>query len=110
SSDLAYSRLGNDLVARAQPQDLAAALDRVWESVALFGQLAPVAVPLMGSGLSRITELGPEQLISMIVESFLNGCREHRTVASQLRIVLRPADLERTDMTRIAKEITAMNR
>ena len=106
----AYSRLGNDLVARAQPQDLAAALDRVWESVALFGQLAPVAVPLMGSGLSRITELGPEQLISMIVESFLNGCREHRTVASQLRIVLRPADLERTDMTRIAKEITAMNR
>jgi DNA-binding SARP family transcriptional activator len=104
----AYSRLGNDLVARAQPADLEAALDRVWESVALFGQLAPVAVPLMGSGLSRITELGPEELISMIVESFLRGCQKHRTVTPRLRIVLRPADLERTDMTRVAKEISGV--
>jgi len=106
----AYSRLGNDLVARAQPADLAAALDRVWESVALFGQLAPVAIPLIGSGLSRVTELAPEELIAMIIESFLRGCRQYRTVTPHLRIVLREADLERTDMTRVAKEIAAANR
>jgi Domain of unknown function (DUF6430)/Bacterial transcriptional activator domain len=104
----AYSRLGNDLVARAQPRDLATALARVWQSVAMFGQLAPVAVPLMGSGLSRITELSPEQLVCMIVQSFLRGCREHRTVTPQLRIVLRPADIERIDMTGLARQITAI--
>jgi DNA-binding SARP family transcriptional activator len=106
----AYSRLGNDLVAHARPEDLAAALDQVWQSVAVFGQLAPVAVPMMGSGLSRITELNPEQLISMIVESFLRGCQEHCTVTPQLRIVLRPADIERTDMTQVARGITALTR
>jgi hypothetical protein len=104
----AYSRLGNDLVAHAQPQDLATALDRVWASVAVFGQLAPVAVPMMGSGLSRVTEFGPEQLISLIVDSFVRGCREHHTVAPQLRIVLRPTDIERVDMTRVAREISTV--
>jgi DNA-binding SARP family transcriptional activator len=104
----AYSRLGNDLVARAQPEYLTAALDQVWASAALFGHLAPIAVPLVGSGLSRLTELSPEQLISTLVESFLRGCRKHSTVAGQLRIVLRPADLERTDMTEVAKAIGAL--
>jgi hypothetical protein len=101
----AYSHLGNDLVARSRPQDLATTLDRVWGSAAQFGQLAPIAIPMVGSGLSRITELGPEQLISMIVESFLRGCRQYRMVTAQLRIVLRPPDLERIDMPRVAKEI-----
>jgi DNA-binding SARP family transcriptional activator len=105
----AYSRLGNDLVARARPQDLTSALNQVWESAARFGQLAPIAVPVMGSGLSRITELGQEELIGMIAESFLDGCRKHSTVASALRIVLRPADLERTDMTLVAKAISALD-
>jgi Domain of unknown function (DUF6430)/Bacterial transcriptional activator domain len=105
----AYSRLSNDLVARASPGDLAVALDRLWESVALFGQLAPVAIPLVGAGLSRITELSPEQLIGMIVESFLRGCRKHRTVTVQLRIVLRPADLERTHMAHVAKSIAELD-
>ena len=105
----AYSRLGNDLVARARPEDLASALDRVWESVALFGQLAPVAVPVMGSGLSRITELGPEQLMGMIVGSFLGGCRKHSTLSPALRIVLRPADLERVDMALVAKAMSALD-
>lgn len=105
----AYSRLGNDLVARARPQDLASALNRVWESAARFGQLGPIAVPVMGSGLSRITELGQEELIGMIAESFLGGCRKHSTVASALRIVLRPADLEKTDMTLVAKTISALD-
>jgi Domain of unknown function (DUF6430)/Bacterial transcriptional activator domain len=105
---VAYSRLGNDLVARARPEYLMAALDRAWVSVALYGQLAPVAVPLVGSGLSRVTELSSEKLISTIVESFLRGCRQHKVVATQLRIVLRPSDLERIDMTQVAKAIAAL--
>lgn len=45
----AYSRLGNDLIARSCPEYLATALDQVWASAASFGQLMPIAVPLIGS-------------------------------------------------------------
>lgn len=106
----AYSRLDKDLRAKARREDLEAALDQVWAAAALSGQLAPVAVPLVGSGLSRVVGLGPEQLIGMIVESFLRGCREHVTVTRQLRIVLRPGDLERTDMAQVSRSIAALAR
>jgi DNA-binding SARP family transcriptional activator len=104
----AYSRLDNDLVARSSRDDLAATLDRVWESAARYGRMLPIAVPLLGSGLARITALRQEQLLGMIVESFLRGCRRHDTVAPQLRIVLRPEDLERVDPVRVAKEVFAL--
>ncbi len=104
----AYSRLDNDLVARSSREDLAATLDRVWESAARYGRMLPIAVPLLGSGLARITELRQEQLLCMIVESFLRGCRRHSTVAPQLRIVLRPEDLERIDPVRVAKDVLAL--
>jgi hypothetical protein len=70
--------------------------------------MLPIAVPLLGSGLARITELRPEQLLCMTVESFLRGCRRHSTVAPQLRIVLRPEDLERIDPVRVAKAVLAL--
>ena len=104
----AYSRLGNDLVARSTRDDLATAMDRLWESAARYGRMLPIAMPLIGSGLARITELREEQLLSMIVDSFLRGCRRHGTVAQQLRIVLRPEDLERVDPVRIAHEVFAL--
>lgn len=103
----AYSRLGNDLVARSSPEDLAATLDRLWESAARYGRMLPIAIPLLGSGLARITEVR-EQLLCMIIESFLRGCRRHSTVAPQLRIVLRPEDLERVDPVRVAKDVFAL--
>jgi DNA-binding SARP family transcriptional activator len=104
----AYSRLGNDLVARSRQEDLAITLDRVWESAAQYGRMLPIALPLLGSGLARITQLHSEQLLCMIVESFLRGCRKHSTVAPQLRIVLRPEDLERLDMAEVAKGVAAL--
>jgi DNA-binding SARP family transcriptional activator len=101
----AYSRLGNDLVARSTPEDLRRSLDRLWECAARHGMFKPVAVPLVGSGLARITELGRDQLMIMIVDSFAEGCRRHPAVAPELRIVIRPADLEKTDLSTVEKFI-----
>lgn len=103
----AYSYIGNDLIARSKPEDLAATLERVWECAAQFGQMTPIAMPLLGSGLARITELAREQLIGMIVDSFLRGCRKHGAVTPQLRIVLRPADLGRINLAQVAHGVTA---
>jgi hypothetical protein len=104
----AYSRLGNDLVARARAEDIEAAFERLWAVAALSGQLAPIAVPLVGSGLSRQVDLTPEEVIGALVESFVKGCREHVSVTTQLRIVLKPGDLERMDMSRIVRAVTAL--
>ena len=94
----AYSRLGNDLVARSSGRDLRSSLDQLWVAVARQGMYKPVAVPLLGAGLSRIMDLERADLIELIIDSFLQGCRDHPALAPELRIMLRPEDLERTPM------------
>ncbi|MDN3249365.1 macro domain-containing protein [Streptomyces sp. ZSW22] len=96
---VAYSRLGNDLVARSSPDDLKASLERLWPAIARYGMYKPVAIPLIGAGLARVVELDRTQLLLMIVESFAAHCRRDPTTAPELRVVIRPADLERTDLS-----------
>ena len=96
---VAYSRLGNDLVARSAPADLRASLDSLWPAVARYGMYKPVAVALIGSGLARIVELDRTQLLLMIADSFAEHCRREPATAPELRVVMRPSDLERTDLS-----------
>ncbi|MZG20018.1 hypothetical protein GTY44_42195, partial [Streptomyces sp. SID5914] len=89
----------NDLVARSGPADLRASLDTLWPAVARYGMYRPVAIPLIGSGLARIVELDRTRLLLMIVQSFADHCRRDPATAPELRVVIRPADLERTDLS-----------
>ncbi|WP_307787149.1 macro domain-containing protein [Streptomyces musisoli] len=98
---VAYSRLGNDLRARSAPADLRLSLERLWTSVALHGLFKPVAMPLIGAGLSRLVELDRTQLLLLIVETFTHSLRHDPAVCSELRIVLRADDLERTDLSAV---------
>ncbi|MEZ7002360.1 macro domain-containing protein [Streptomyces sp. AD55] len=98
---VAYSRLGNDLVARSAPDELRAALDALWPAVARYGMFKPVALPLIGSGLARVVELDRTQLLLMLAESFAAHCRHEPATAPELRVVIRPADLERTDVSAV---------
>jgi len=95
----AYSRLGNDLVAQSAPEDLRHSLDQVWEAVSRYGMLKPVAVPLVGSGLARLIRLDRGQLLALIVESFIDAGRRFPAMTPELRIVLLPAELKRTNLS-----------
>lgn len=99
----AYSRLGNDLVARSGHEDLRLSLDNLWASVAVHGLFKPVAVPLIGSGLARVTDLDHGQLAALIVDSFIGACRRYPALTPELRIVVRPEDLARTDLSPVEK-------
>ncbi|MFD8317481.1 macro domain-containing protein [Kitasatospora purpeofusca] len=99
----AYSRLGNDMVARSRPEHLASALERLWEAVALHGRYRPVAVPMLGSGLARIVDLDRGRLARMIVESFVRACADGTPVAPELRLVVHPDDLRRTDLLELER-------
>ncbi|MEV5144878.1 macro domain-containing protein [Streptomyces sp. NPDC052727] len=98
---LAYSRLGNDLRARSAPADLRLSLERLWPSVALHGLFRPVAIPLIGAGLSRLVELDHTQLLSLIVETFTESLRQDPAVCPELRIVVRDEELGRTDLSAV---------
>jgi DNA-binding SARP family transcriptional activator len=106
----AYSQLGNDLVARSAPQDLRHSLDRLWEAVARYGMVKPVAVPLVGSGLARLRPLRREELIALIVESFIAGCGRLPAVTPELRIVLLAEELEKTNLSAVKETLAGMAR
>lgn len=101
----AYSRLGNDLVARSSPEDLRSSMESLWAAVALHGQYKPVAVPLVGSGLARVVELDRGRLAALIVETFVRGCLSHPAIAPELRVVIHPDDLARTDLSVVEKRL-----
>lgn len=95
---IAYSQLGNDLVARSSDRDLRLSLGNLWASVAVHGLFKPVAVPLIGSGLARVTDLDRGQLVALIVDSFIDACRRYPALAPELRLVVRPQELAQTDL------------
>ncbi|MER5436186.1 macro domain-containing protein [Streptomyces sp. NPDC002588] len=106
---LAYSRLGNDLRARSAPADLRLSLERLWPSVARHGRFRPVAVPLIGAGLARVVELDRTQLLSLIVETFVESLRADPAVSPELRIVVRPEELESTDLAAVEARLRALD-
>ncbi|HEV2638889.1 MAG TPA: macro domain-containing protein [Actinocrinis sp.] len=106
----AYSRLSNDLVARSGPADLRRSLELLWPSVATYGMYKPVAIPLVGSGLARIVELRREELVIMIVQTFVAACRRDPTTAPELRIVLLQEELGKTGLAQIERYLSGLGR
>ncbi|MEU6771092.1 macro domain-containing protein [Streptomyces sp. NPDC046759] len=106
---LAYSRLGNDLRARSAPAELRLSLERLWPAVARHGLFKPVALPLIGAGLSRIVELDRTQLLSLIVETFVRSLRQDPAVSPELRVVIRADELARTDLSAVEAFLRGMD-
>jgi DNA-binding SARP family transcriptional activator len=106
---VAYSRQGNDLLGRSSPDELRLSLKCLWNAVALRGQLRPVAIPLVGSGLARIHELNRTQLAAMIVETFAAAQRDRASVSPELRIVIRPQDVDTADLHGLARFIESLD-
>ncbi|GAA0436156.1 hypothetical protein Acor_55200 [Acrocarpospora corrugata] len=98
---LAYSRMGNNLVAESSMEHLRLSLERLWDAVYLHGQRKPVALPLLGAGLARI-DVGREELLSVILNSFLTRSRV-QFVCPELRVVILPAELGKVDILFLGK-------
>lgn len=97
----AYSRIGNDLLAASSVEDLWFSLNRLWDTVSRHARPEAVAMPLVGSGLSRLDHLDQESLLRLILMSFVARSREG-AICRELRVVVRPADLARINMPEVA--------
>lgn len=106
---VAYTRQGNDLSGSSDPRQLRHSLDQVWRSVAVRGQLRPVAVPVVGSGLARVHELSRAELAVMIVETFTDAQRERAAVSRELRVVIRPDEVDEIDLPGLARFVEALD-
>ena len=97
----AYSHLGNDYVAASSVEELWFSLNRLWDAVHQYAQLERVAMPLVGSGLSRMDYLDQDSLLRLILLSFVARSREG-VICRELRVMVRPADLQRINMPEVA--------
>jgi DNA-binding SARP family transcriptional activator len=100
---VAYSQMGNDLMARSTLPVLRLSLESLWDAVYRHGQLKPVAIPLVGSSLSR-TGATNEELLTMIVQSFLEGLRR-RYLGPELRVVLPSSIFDQIDVSEVLKVV-----
>jgi Thoeris protein ThsA, Macro domain len=76
--------------ASGTPEDLRVALGKLWVFVGERGAKEHIAVPVLGSGPSRIN-LSREAIIREVIRSFVAACAE-RTICDQLTIVLSDTD------------------
>ncbi|MEU1923541.1 macro domain-containing protein [Streptomyces albogriseolus] len=94
---VAYSRMSNDLIARSSVDYLWQSLSNVWSAAALNGQLGPIATPVLGSDLARVSSLGHESLVKMIILSFVAASRVD-LVARQLTVVIHSDDADEVNL------------
>lgn len=104
---VAYGSMGNDLVVRAPVQDLWYCFNQLWDAVYRSGQRGALAIPLMGSGLARVDSLDRENLLRLVVLSFLAYSRL-RLICHDFRIVIRPEDLDRVDLVSLREFLRAL--
>lgn len=97
---VAYSRMGNNLVAKSSVHDLWYSLGQLWEAVYQHGQRAPVTMPLVGTELARINCLDRESLLKMAILSFVSRSREE-LICKELKVVVLPKDLEKINMLEV---------
>ncbi|MEV4062426.1 macro domain-containing protein [Nonomuraea dietziae] len=104
---VAYSRIDNGLIARSSMNDLWISLDRLWEAMAARGQLGRVAIPIMGAELARIYALDRENLLKVIVLSFMAHSRM-QAVSRELVVVIRPQDADKIDLLEMRAFLAAL--
>jgi hypothetical protein len=97
---IAYGRMGNDMVAQAPVEDLWYCFNQLWQAIYRKGRRGPVSIPLMGAGLARIDSLDREDLLRLILLSFVAYSRT-KLACHELRIVIRPEDIARIDLIRV---------
>ncbi len=103
----AHCRQHLDFTNHSSGPELRHSLERLWEAVRVYGNLKPVAIPLAGAGLARVTDLAREQIAILIIETFTRAC-QGGPVAPELRLVIPARDLARLELPRVARHVGAL--
>ncbi|MGA5645898.1 MULTISPECIES: macro domain-containing protein [Microbacteriaceae] len=105
---LAYSEMNEANEAQSTPDGIWRSLASLWEEVSRTANGTAVAVPVIGGGQSRLSQVMPAQdSIRFIVMSFMFASRTKK-VCDQLRIVVHPRDFDRLDRLELQAFLSSM--
>ena len=94
---IAYTEMNEHNEARGTVDGVWRSLDRLWSSVSKNANGEPVAIPVIGGGMSRLSQVLPSQdAIRTTILSFLLASRSS-PICEELRIVVQPKDFNRLD-------------
>ncbi|WP_143847293.1 macro domain-containing protein [Nocardiopsis sp. JB363] len=97
---IAYTKMGNDLVAQSSIDDLWRSLSELWQEVHRRAHREPISIGLVGSELARIGCVNRESLLKIILLSFVAQSREE-VVSRELTVVIHPSDVHHLNMLEI---------
>jgi hypothetical protein len=92
----AMSDLNYNNNAKTTLKNVHKALDGLWEFIETKGEKQDIVIPLIGSGLGRLTT-GRKKLIAIIAQSFLNAS-EDNIFSNKLIIVIHPSDVDKANL------------
>jgi hypothetical protein len=99
--------MGNNNVAESSVSELWQSLCATWKVVRDRGQLGPVSIPVVGSGLARLSsQISRSDLVRLILLSFLTASRS-QVVTRELRIIVDPRDAADIDLRELADFLAA---
>jgi hypothetical protein len=94
---VAYTMMNERNEARGTPAGLWRSLDSLWQSVSEHANGGQLALPVVGGGQARMSQVLPQQdSIRFMVLSFLLASRAEK-ICDELLIVVRPSDFRRLD-------------
>jgi hypothetical protein len=94
---LAYTEMNGRNEARGTSDGIWRSMLSLWDAVSVYCNGEPVAIPVLGGGQARISQILPAQdSIRFIAFSFMLASRREK-VCDELRIVVRPSDYEKLD-------------
>ncbi|MGP4101817.1 macro domain-containing protein [Nonomuraea sp. KM90] len=98
---VAYSEMDAKNVARSSIEHIWRGLDQLWREVADHANGGTVAVPVLGGGLARLSQILPAQdSVRFTILSFMFACRRER-VCDELKIVVQSEQYDRIDRLEI---------
>jgi hypothetical protein len=92
----AMADLNNSNTAKTTLRNVHQALDGLWEFIETKGEKLTTVIPLIGSGLGRLTT-SRKKLIAIIAQSFINAS-ENQIFSEKLVIVVHPTDVEKSGL------------
>ena len=72
-------------------EEVVEGLARLWNDIAELGELEPLVVPVLGTGLARIVNVTREEMIRELIKSFVAACSENK-FTEKLTIVVSRED------------------
>lgn len=105
---VAYTEMDERNVARSSIENVWRSLDRLWHSAAVHANGGSIAVPVIGGGLARLSQILPAQdAIRFMILSFMFASRRER-VCDELKIVVLSDQYDRLDRLEIQAFLTSL--